>query len=133
MALLSSVYATLLRHFQGYTRICLFVHVSAYVCVCVCVSIYLSRYKIFLAILCPKLVTSNFFFYQSVLQRPVLQTCKNQGLFRKGLNDKKVSISLLEAQRDNIFQTSGYFCRLRMEKIFMVDQRFPRIYLDSIH
>ena len=31
------------------------------------------------------LVTSNFSFSQSVFKRLVLQTCKNQGLFWKGL------------------------------------------------
>ena len=38
--------------------------------------------------LCEKeklLVTSNFSFSHSVFKRPVLQTCKNQGLFGKGL------------------------------------------------
>ena len=31
------------------------------------------------------LVTSNFSFTHSVFKRLVLQTCKNQGLFEKGL------------------------------------------------
>ena len=31
------------------------------------------------------LVTSNFSFSHSVFKRLVMQTCKNQGLFRKGL------------------------------------------------
>ena len=34
------------------------------------------------------LVTSNFSFFHSVFKRLVLQTCKNQGLFGKGLKDK---------------------------------------------
>ena len=33
------------------------------------------------------LVTSNFYFSHSVLKRHVLQTCKNQGLFGKGLKE----------------------------------------------
>ena len=33
------------------------------------------------------LVTSNFSFSYSVLKKYVLQTCKNQGLFGKGLID----------------------------------------------
>ena len=32
------------------------------------------------------LVTSNFSFFHSVFKRLELQTCKNQGLFGKGLN-----------------------------------------------
>ena len=31
------------------------------------------------------LITSNFSFFRSVFKRLVLQTCKNQGLFGKGL------------------------------------------------
>ena len=38
-----------------------------------------ARYQQFL------LVTSNFSFSHSVFKRLVLQTCKNQGLFGKGL------------------------------------------------
>ena len=41
------------------------------------------------------LVTSNFSFSHSVFKRLVLQTCKNQGLFGKGLtqpNDKLLEI-----------------------------------------
>ena len=37
------------------------------------------------------LTTSNFFFSHSVFKRLVLQTCKNQGLFRKGLKENKIS------------------------------------------
>ena len=33
------------------------------------------------------LVTSNFSFFHNVFKRLVLQTCKNQGLFGKGLNN----------------------------------------------
>ena len=33
------------------------------------------------------LVKSNFSFSNSVFKRLVLQTCKNQGLFGKGLNN----------------------------------------------
>ena len=33
------------------------------------------------------LITSNFSFSRSVFKRLVLRTCKNQGLFGKGLND----------------------------------------------
>ena len=35
------------------------------------------------------LVTSNFSFSHSVFKRLVLQTCKNQGLFGKGLIEQK--------------------------------------------
>ena len=40
------------------------------------------------------LVMSNFFFSHSVFKRLVLQTGKNQGLFGKGLNIAKMTISL---------------------------------------
>ena len=35
------------------------------------------------------LVTSNSSFFHSVFKRLVLQTCKNQGLFGKGLKDSE--------------------------------------------
>ena len=35
------------------------------------------------------LITSNFSFPHSVLKRLVLETCKNQGLVGKGLNNDK--------------------------------------------
>ena len=34
------------------------------------------------------LITGNFSFFHSVFKRLEFQTCKNQGLFGKGLNDK---------------------------------------------
>ena len=34
------------------------------------------------------LVTSNFSFSHSVIKRLLLQTCRNQGFFGKGLSDK---------------------------------------------
>ena len=41
------------------------------------------------------LVTSNFSFSLTVFKRLVLQTCKNKGLFGKGLIDKKNSFGSL--------------------------------------
>ena len=37
------------------------------------------------------LETSNFFFSPSVFKRLVLQTCKNQGLFGKGLTSRSAN------------------------------------------
>ena len=41
------------------------------------------------------LVTSNFSFYHSVFKRLILQTCKNQGLFGKGLIWKYMDVALI--------------------------------------
>ena len=38
------------------------------------------------------LVTSNFSFYHCVFKRDLLQTRKNQGLFRKGLNTGSIRL-----------------------------------------
>ena len=46
------------------------------------------------------LVTSNFSFSRSVFKRPVLQTCKNQGLFGKGL-------TLSQMTNFRLFQTQS--------------------------
>ena len=43
------------------------------------------------------LVMSNFSFSCSVFKLLLLQTCKNQGLFGKGLNNKILDLSKLKS------------------------------------
>ena len=49
------------------------------------------------------LVTSNFSFSHSVFKRLILQTCKNQGLFVKGLKQiKLLSLNALNLDKSEI-------------------------------
>ena len=44
------------------------------------------------------LVTSNFFFSHDVFKRLVLQTCKNKGLFGKGLHQASNQVCLQKGE-----------------------------------
>ena len=47
------------------------------------------------------LITSNFSFSHSVFKRLVLQTRKNQGLFGKGLNERKPYENIVGGKKEN--------------------------------
>ena len=65
------------------------------------------------------LVTSNFSFSHSVFKRLVLQTCKNQGLFGKGLNSVSSTLWLLGV-------TQGAFAT-SVDQVLTVQNKEPHV------
>ena len=58
------------------------------------------------------LVTSNFSFPQSVFKRLILQTCKNQGLFGKGLRFNQFGCGFMQIVFLAIFYNSPLLVRM---------------------
>ena len=71
-----------------------------------------------------KLLMSNFSFSRSVFKRLVLQTRKNQGLFRKGLQlQMNPTENSIQAIRSKYLQINDCFCLQSLNKADSADQR----------
>ena len=70
------------------------------------------------------LITSNFSFSHSVFKRLVMQTCKNQGLFGKGLNTFSNNRDMSKIKDGHAYTNTNNNANIDDTRVMTMSQRF---------